>query len=114
MQTAVLCTGILGLALVLAATLYFVARVRIEQERTLQKLIERGLSGDELLREAGIAGRPARGRRDLRRGLLLVGLGLAWSAATILIGGSAWRLGIAPVTFGAVYLLLWVVDGRRT
>jgi len=106
----VVAAGIAGLALVLAATIHAGARLRIEQQRTLQKLLERGDDVDAAARLAGIADR---GRRDLRRGVALVAIGLAWSAATFLVGGGAWRLGVAPVVLGLVFLVLWKLDDAR-
>lgn len=109
MQATLMSAGILGLSLILSVSIYAFGRLRIEQERTLQKLIDRGLSGDELVRASGLADR---GRKDLRRGLLLSGIGLSWSTVTYFVGGSAWIAGIFPVALGAVYLSLWVLDGR--
>lgn len=109
MQPSTVLGTILGLSAILSVCIYAFARIRIEQERTLQKLIDRGLSGDELVRAAGIA---SRHDRDLRRGLLLVGVGLSWSAVTFLQGGKAWMLGIVPVTIGLVYVLLRMLNGR--
>ena len=109
MQASVVFAGILGLSLVLSVSIYVFARLRIEQERTLQKLIDRGLSGDDLLRSAGLA---ERGDTDLRRGLLLVGVGLSWSTVTFFAGGDAWMFGVFPVTIGSVYVLFRVLDGR--
>jgi len=108
-QTLLLCTGILGLSLVLSVAVYVYGRLRIAQQTTLQKLIDHGLSGDPLWRAAGA---DDRGAGDLRRGVLLLGVGLAWSAVTFFIGGKAWILGSFPMAIGAVYLLLRVVDGR--
>ena len=109
-DSAIALAGIVGLSLILAVSIYVFARLRIEQERTLQKRIDRGLSGDELIRSAGLADR---GDRDLRRGILLIGCGLAWSTFTFFIGGTAWMAGIFPVTIGAAYVLLRALDGRR-
>jgi hypothetical protein len=78
-QTLVICAAILGLSLVLSVAVYVFGRLRIEQQTTLQKLIERGLTDDQLLRSAGLA---ERGSRDLRRGLLLIAVGLSWSIVT--------------------------------
>lgn len=108
-NTLLAVAGLLGLALIFAATILAVGRVRAEQQRTLQKLIERGVAGDDLLRAAGIL---PRGERDRRRGLWLIGLGLLWSATTFFIGGPAWRLGLAPVLLGLVCLAMWKLDGR--
>lgn len=106
----VVAAGIAGLTLVLAATIHAGARLRIEQQRTLQKLLERGEDLEAAMRLAGIADR---GRRDLRRGAALVAIGIAWSAATVLIGGVAWRLGVAPVLLGLVFLVLGKLDASK-
>ena len=110
MNNAAMFAGILGLAAILCVAVYAFGRLRIEQERTLQKLIDRGLSGDELMRAAGFIDRPA---KDLRRGLLLVGVGVSWSVFTFFVGGKAWMLGIVPITLGMVFVALRALDGGR-
>ena len=109
MDTPVIVAGLLGLALILSVAIYSFGRLRIEQERSLQKLIDRGLSGEELLRSTGI---PDRKRRDLRRGVLLIAVGLAWSGFTFFVGGNAWTFGIVPIFLGGVFVLLSILDGR--
>jgi hypothetical protein len=101
--------GILGISLILSVGVYVFGRLRIEQERTLHKLIDRGMSGEELLRSAGLAGQSS---KDLRRGLLLVALGLSWSTVTFFVGGTAWMAGIVPVAIGLTLLLFRFLDGR--
>lgn len=108
-QTLIACAGILGMSLVLSVAIYAFGRLRIEQQTTLQKLIDRGVPDEQLLRSAGLA---ERGGRDLRRGLLLIGIGLSWSTVTYFVGGSAWIFGVFPVTIGAVYVLFRALDGR--
>lgn len=107
-QTLIVIAGILGLSLILAVTIHMLARLRIEQHRTLQKLIEQGASGQELFRAAGLT---PRGDRYRRRGILLIALGLAWSMVTYFIGGPAWMMGLFPVLLGAACLLIWKLDG---
>jgi len=109
MNTPVIVAGLLGLALILSVAIYTFGRLRIEQERSLQKLIDRGLSGEELLRSSGI---PSRARRDLRRGFLLITVGLAWSGFTFFIGGNAWTFGSVPIFLGSAFILLSILDGR--
>ena len=106
----VVAAGIAGLALVLATTILAGTRLRIEQQRTLQRLLERG---DDVEAAARLVGIQDRGRLDMRRGASLVAIGLAWSAATFLLGGTAWRLGVAPVLLGLVFLVLWKLDERK-
>jgi hypothetical protein len=109
MPWQIVSSALLGLALLLSVLVYAYSRVRIERERTLQKVIDRGGTGDDLVRAAGL-GQPH--RSDLRRGLLLIGVGIAWSGVTYFIGGTAWRMGGAPAVIGLVYVLLWAVNGR--
>lgn len=109
METPIAVAGILGIAAILSVSIYVYTRLRIEQERTVQKLIDKGVSADALYRTAGLA---ARGNRDLRRGLLLAGLGIAWSAVTVNIGGSAWMMGGVPMVIGSVFVVFWLLDGR--
>jgi hypothetical protein len=103
-------TGILASAVVLAAAIAVAGRIRVERERTLQRLVDRGLSADELIR---ILGTEARGRLDRRRGALLLAVGGAWTAVTYAIGGRAWTLGAVPVALGLALLVVGSVDGRR-
>ena len=77
--------GILGLAAVLAAAIFVYGRVRVERERTLQRLVDRGMTIDELAR---LLGPDAQRRLDLRRGVLLLAVAIAWSAVTFAIGGN--------------------------
>jgi hypothetical protein len=109
MDASLAFAAIIGVAVILAVSIYGFARLRIEQERTLQKLIDRGVSGDELIRAAGFSDR---GSRDLRRGLLLIGAGGAWSLTTFFIGGTAWIMGAFPIALGLVFVLFRVLDGK--
>lgn len=109
MESMIVAAGILGGSLILAVVIYVVGRLRIEQQRTLQALVERGVAGDELLRASGVTDPRS---RDLRRGLLLIGVGIAWSAVTFFMGGRAWTLGAFPITVGLVYVAFRVLDGR--
>src|SRR5687767_6188718 len=108
MDPSIAFAGIIGLAVLLSVSVYVFGRLRIERERTLQKLIERGATGDELARLV----RPAHASADLRRGLLLIAVGLAWSVVTFFVGGKAWMAGIVPVMLGATFVLFKVLDAR--
>jgi hypothetical protein len=110
MNNAAVFAGVLGLSAILCVAVYAFGRLRIEQERTLQKLVDRGLSGEELMRAAGVVDRPT---KDLRRGLLLVGVGVSWSLFTFFVGGKAWMMGIVPITLGMAFVALRVLDGGR-
>ncbi len=102
--------GILGLAAVLAAAIFVYGRVRVERERTLQRLVDRGMTIDELAR---LLGPDAQRRLDLRRGVLLLAVAIAWSAVTFAIGGKAWTLGAVPAAIGVAYVAVWGMHGRQ-
>jgi hypothetical protein len=113
MEPFVLLAGIIGLSLILAVTIYGVARLRIEQQRTMQKLLDRGAGAEELARVVGVVDRP---RQDLRRGLLLIAAGVAWSTVTFILEGPqgpAWVFGIFPLAIGSAFVAFKVLDGRR-
>lgn len=107
-QTLIFIAGILGLSLILSVSIHVFGRLRIEQQRSLQKLVDQGVAGDALLRAIGWS---SRGDRDRRRGVLLIAIGLAWTGITFFIGGSAWILGFAPISLGLACLVLWKLDG---
>ena len=44
MDQSIAVAGVIGLAMTLSVTIYMFGRLRIEQERSFQKLIDRGLS----------------------------------------------------------------------
>lgn len=102
--------GILGTAAVLTVTIYVYGRVRIERERTLQRLVDHGMTPDDLAR---IVGPDARGQLDRTRGVLLLAVGLAWTVVTRAAGGRAWTLGALPVALGLAYLAVWGMRGRQ-
>ena len=73
-DTAIAVAGILGVSLILSVAVHVSGRLRIEQQRTLQKLLDSGGSIDHL---AGVEGFRSRAARDLRRGILLVTVGVS-------------------------------------
>lgn len=106
-DTAIAVAGILGVSLILSVLVHVSGRLRIEQQRTLQKLLDSGGSLDSLVAVDGFGRRAG---RDLRRGILLVAIGVGWSLVTFFIGGRAWILGVVPVAVGLAYVLFWKLD----
>ncbi len=106
--------GILGIVcgtLLLIAILAIVGWVKIEQQRTLQKLLEKNeLDQDELLQ---IISPDRHYNRDFRRGALLTGLGLTLGIVFFLIGGIAWVFSIIPTIAGVIYLLFWRLNAPK-
>lgn len=109
-DTAIVVAGILGLALIVSVVIHASGRLRIEQQRTLQKLLDKGGSVETLTAVSGF-GHGA--QRDLRRGILLIAIGVMWSLVTFFIGGRAWILGGVPAALGLVYVLFWKLDDTR-
>lgn len=108
-DTAIAVAGIVGIAWILSVVVYVNGRVRIEQQRTLQKVLDHGGSIDALSAAEGF---PRRADRDRRRGIALVAVGVLWSLITFFIGGRAWILGAIPGVLGLVYLVFWKLDDR--
>ncbi len=109
MQPDLTIAGVLGVTIVIAAAIWVYGRVRIERERTLQHLIARGMAPDDLAR---IVGADLRRQLDLRRGVLLLAVGVAWTGVTYAVGGKAWTLGAGPIALGVAYVVVWGVHGR--
>lgn len=108
-EAIITAAGILGVSMILSVLVYVNGRLRIEQQRTLQKMLDRGDKVERLARMDGVG---PRADRDRRRGIVLVTIGVLWSLVTFFVGGSAWILGIVPVALGLVYLLFWKLDGN--
>lgn len=108
-DTLIAAAGLLGLALIIAVAILATARLRMAQLETLRQLLAQGTDIDTATRLID----PGHRTRQLRRGLLLVAVGLAWSLVTWLIGGRAWIAGVAPILLGTVFLVLHGIE-RRT
>lgn len=102
-SSLVAAAALLGAALILSVAVYVFGRLRIEQQRSLQRGLEQGRSIAELATLIGLASPAA---RDQRRGILLMALGFAWSLVTFFIGGKAWLFGAVPILLGIAFLLL--------
>jgi hypothetical protein len=101
----------LVILLCLTATLLFRYRKHGQLQETLRLMIDKGAEiPPELIAP------PDPPYRDLRRGVILVGVGLA---VAIFFGleegftGGEWALGLIPGFIGAGYLLIWRIS-RRT
>jgi hypothetical protein len=95
----------LTILLVVIGTLAFRYRKHAQTQETLRLMIEKGAEiPPELLTP------PVSQYGDLRRGLILVGVGLSLSIAIGLMqgfGGGSWALGLIPLFIGAGYLIVW-------
>ena len=95
----------LTILLVVIGTLALRYRKHAQTQETLRLMIEKGAEiPPELLAP------PVSQYGDLRRGLILVGVGLSLSVAIGLMrgfGGGSWALGLIPLFIGAGYLIVW-------
>lgn len=105
-DTLIATAGLIGLALVIATAIHAAARLRIAQLDALRQMLAQGIDSDAATRMID----PGHRTRQLRRGLLLVAIGLAWTLVTWLIGGRAWTAGVAPILLGTVFLVLHGVE----
>ncbi len=82
--------------------------------RTVRMMVEKGQPVPESL--FATPSSPIRQRSDMRRGvvLVMVGLGLmVFFGAVNDWEGGAWALGIIPFLIGCGYLLVWQLEGRK-
>ena len=94
-----------------AVTLYFRAAREHERHETLRKMVEKGQEIPSALLIP-----PHQPASDLRRGLVLVGVGIGLS---VMLAGaddhdlrSLWGAGLIPTLMGVAYLVTWMI-GRK-
>ncbi len=110
-QTYLVMVGIVCLTVLLLAVLVVLGWLKKEQQRTIQKMIDQNkLDQEDLVRL--ISSQPQH-IRDLRRGLLLLVLGLSLGGVMSLMGGVGWMLAVIPIAVGLVYLLLWFLNAPK-
>jgi hypothetical protein len=88
-----------------------VLRKRLQQARllheTIRMMIDKGQPiPPELLQPPG----PRRPRSDLRRGLVLLGIGIGLTVWLAMDGGTKWALGLIPLLMGVAFLITWKVE----
>jgi len=98
---------------IVCSYLYFRHKTRHDVQLTMRAMIESGqpLSA-ELLEQMTTAIQPQ--RDDLRRGVILMALGIAILALALIVGERE-ALGVAafPISVALAYLGLWWVNGRN-
>ena len=110
-EVPIIVAGLISVAAVLVAAVIIFGKLKIEQQRTIQKLLEKDDGARPELTQA--LGSLRRGDTDLRRGTLLVASGLIWGCTLLFVGGNAWIFGAVPVMIGLVYLLFWRMNAAR-
>jgi len=99
--------------LIVAVIMYFGFSKTRALHRTVRLMVEKGQEVPAALLNPPPAQRQ---RSDMRRGvlLLMVGLGLAIFLGVIADWDSGvWTLGMIPALIGAGYLLVWKLEGRK-
>ena len=109
-QNMVIAAGILGFSAVACAIVLVMGRIKVEQQKTLRLLLERGDSAGDILNTLYSPGALS---ADTRRGILFIALGLAWSLTTVFVGGMGWIFGGLPVAAGLIFLLFGKLNARR-
>ncbi|HET9418122.1 MAG TPA: DUF6249 domain-containing protein [Chthoniobacterales bacterium] len=105
--------AVFGAPVLMIAVLGYVAISKNRRlHRTIQMMVEKGQPVPAELLAPGKL--PARQRSDMRRGVILVMLGVGlmlWLAAVSDWEGGAWTLGLIPFLIGAGYLIVWKLEG---
>jgi hypothetical protein len=92
---------------IVLSILIYKARQTRRLHETVLRLVEKGLPvPTELMLP------PPRERSDLRRGVLLIALGLGLGAFFLAMDNSAWSVGAIPLFIGLGYLLSWKLEQR--
>jgi len=95
------------------AVLFFINRVKIAKEKTMQKLLESGKEiTPEVLDSLGL-GNKQKPQSDFRRGILLIVAGSIFTPVFMFMGGVAWMFGLFPILIGVVYLVFSRVKAAR-
>jgi hypothetical protein len=110
-ETPIIIAGLISVAAVVVAAVIIFGRLKVEQQRTVQKLLDKDDGSRPELTQA--LGSLRRGDNDLRRGVLLIASGLIFTLTFFFVGGIAWIFGAVPVTIGLVYLLFWRMNAAR-
>ncbi len=110
MNDIVTVAAMLCITLFLTTLLILFFRNKMEQQKTLQKLIETSEEPSAVIEK--VLQNTNRKMSDLRRGMLLLTVGLTVMLIFFYLGGVAWMFGLLPVVVGLVYLFFWFLNGR--
>jgi len=100
--------------LIVAVIMYFGFSKNRMMHRTIRLMVEKGQPVPPALLAPPAPAQ--RQRSDMRRGVLLVMIGLGlmiFLAAANDWEGGAWSIGIIPFLIGAGYLLVWKLEGKK-
>lgn len=106
--------GVICIVVMLIAFSLINNRNQAEVQRTLRAALERGVALDPELVAQMNTSRPSP-NNDLRRGLVIVSIGLATAVAGFITGSvmEFWTVAVFPLFMGLAFLLMWKIDRRR-
>ncbi|MEM7353191.1 MAG: hypothetical protein AAF657_20520 [Acidobacteriota bacterium] len=110
-ENAVIIAGMISVAIVIATFIIVFGRLKIEQQKTLRKLLE--TDDASRLELSKILGPKSQADGDFRRGLLLIVMGFVLTGFLFFFGGIGWILGLMPITVGFIYLFFWTRNADR-
>ena len=112
---AIIFATLFGAPVAIVGVIMFFSYIKARSlHKTVRMMVEKGQPVPEALFAAPHT--PAKQRSDMRRGvvLVMVGLGLMlFLAAVNEFDGGAWALGLIPFMIGAGYLAIWVMEGNK-
>jgi uncharacterized protein DUF6249 len=85
-----------------ALTLRFRTSQERERHETLRKMVEKGMEIPTAMLVP-----PSRPTSDLRRGLVLVGLGLGLVPLLMFTAEKLWAIGLVAILMGVAFLISW-------
>ncbi len=108
-------TTLFGAPVLIVAVIMFFSYIKARSlHKTVRMMVEKGQPVPEALFAAPHT--PAKQRSDMRRGVILVTVGLGvmlFLAAVNEFEGGAWALGLIPFMIGAGYLAVWMLEGNK-
>lgn len=105
-------TTLFGAPVLIVAVIMFMNYLKARSlHRTVRTMVEKG----QPVPAALFLPQAQRVRSDLRRGIVLitVGLGLAVCLAALDPGDASWSLGVIPFLIGVGYLIVWKLEGKK-
>ncbi|MDP9290839.1 MAG: DUF6249 domain-containing protein [Verrucomicrobiota bacterium] len=95
---------------IVAGGYIFRYRQKVLLHQTVRAMVEKGLEVPPALLDP--QGRQKTPRSDLRRGIVLIGVGIGVSVFFALLHTSAWGLGLIPLCIGIGYIVVWKLEAR--
>jgi hypothetical protein len=104
--------GVLSIAAMFITFSFLNSRNQLEIQRTLRTALERGVNLTADLVSQINTNRPSR-KTDMRRGVIIMSIGVAALAAGVITGlmTEFATVAVFPIFMGLAFLLVWKLDG---